>query len=141
MSKKKPSFPISEELSKYLRKYNRQTKIPVFYEDLLRFVGSVAVFDKNEEDTLWVRCWYSESEAQDVEESLKQIYTILHSDGKSQKLDHLNVDAIDFCTFGNSKPFRIKVRNILNDNFTYFYVKKWISSNFNNVKFSMKTYK
>ena len=36
----------------------------------------------------------------------------------------LNVDAIDFCTFGNSKPFRIKVRNILNDNFTYFYVKK-----------------
>ena len=26
-------------------------------------------------------------------------------------------------TFGNSKPFRIKVRNILNDNFTYFYIK------------------
>jgi hypothetical protein len=36
----------------------------------------------------------------------------------------LNVDAIDFCTFGNSQPFRIKVRNILNDNYTYFYVKK-----------------
>src|SRR5690606_21353242 len=25
--------------------------------------------------------------------------------------------------FGNSKPFRIKVRNVLNDSFTYFYVK------------------
>ena len=36
----------------------------------------------------------------------------------------LNVDAIDYCTFGNSKPFRIKIRNILNDNYTYFYVKK-----------------
>ena len=36
----------------------------------------------------------------------------------------LNVDAIDYCTFGNSKPFRIKVRNILNDNYTHFYIKK-----------------
>jgi hypothetical protein len=36
----------------------------------------------------------------------------------------LNIDAIDYCTFGNSKPFRIKVRNILNDNFTYYYIKK-----------------
>jgi hypothetical protein len=36
----------------------------------------------------------------------------------------LNIDSIDFCTFGNSQPFRIKVRNILNDNYTHFYVKK-----------------
>jgi hypothetical protein len=36
----------------------------------------------------------------------------------------LNVDEIDYCTFGNSKPFRIKVRNVLNDNYTHFYVKK-----------------
>ena len=36
----------------------------------------------------------------------------------------LNVDSIDYCTFGNSKPFRIKVRNILNDNYTHFYIKK-----------------
>jgi hypothetical protein len=34
------------------------------------------------------------------------------------------VDSIDYCTFGNSKPFRIKVRNILNDNYTHFYIKK-----------------
>jgi hypothetical protein len=36
----------------------------------------------------------------------------------------LHVDSIDYCTFGNSKPFRIKVRNILNDNYTHFYIKK-----------------
>jgi len=36
----------------------------------------------------------------------------------------LNVDYVDYCTFGNSKPFRIKVRNILNDNYTLLYVKK-----------------
>jgi hypothetical protein len=48
----------------------------------------------------------------------------LHSDGGDSSLPDLNIDAIDYCTFGNSKPFRIKIRNILNDNFTYFYVKK-----------------
>ena len=36
----------------------------------------------------------------------------------------MKIDAIDYCTFGNSKPFRIKIRNILNDNFIYFYIKK-----------------
>ena len=49
---------------------------------------------------------------------------MLHSDGNDEAIPFLNVDAIDYCTFGNSKPFRIKIRNILNDNFTYFYVKK-----------------
>src|SRR5699024_8112227 len=34
------------------------------------------------------------------------------------------VHAIDFCTFGNSKPFRVKIRNTLNDISTYFYIKK-----------------
>ena len=48
----------------------------------------------------------------------------MHSDGNEANMEFLNVDAIDYCTFGNSKPFRIKIRNILNDNFTYFYVKK-----------------
>jgi hypothetical protein len=124
MSKKKPSFPVNERLEKYLIRYDRSTEIPVFYEDLLRFSGSVSVYDKHDEDTLWVRCWYPEFEREEIDYSLKKIYTILHSDGRSQGFDHLNVDAIDFCTFGNSKPFRIKVRNILNDNFTYFYVKK-----------------
>jgi hypothetical protein len=56
--------------------------------------------------------------------SLKKVYSILHSDGSERILEYLNIDAIDYCTFGNSKPFRIKVRNILNDNYTHFYVKK-----------------
>jgi len=124
MSKKKPSFPVNETLEKYLIRYDRSTEIPVFYEDLLRFSGSVSVFDKYDEDTLWVRCWYPDFEREEINNSLKKIYTILHSDGRSDQLDHLVVDAIDFCTFGNSKPFRIKVRNVLNDNFTHFYVKK-----------------
>ena len=124
MSKKKPTFPVSNLLDEYLKKYNRNIKISIFYDDLLRFQGSVIVYDKNEKDTLWVRTYYSEYDRKEIDASLKKIYTILHSDGGNDTIPFLNVDAIDYCTFGNSKPFRIKIRNILNDNYTYFYVKK-----------------
>ena len=124
MSKKKPFFPITKELNEYLSLYNRNLKIPIFYEDLKRFSGSVVVYNKNDKDTLWVRVFYSEHERVDIDLSLKKVYNLLHSDGNESNIDFLNIDAIDYCTFGNSKPFRIKIRNKLNDNFTYFYVKK-----------------
>ena len=124
MSKKKPTYPITDILQEYLKEHGRDTKIPIFYEDLLRFQGSVSVYDKNDEDTLWVRTYYSEYDRIEIDNNLKRIYNLLHSDGNASNLPYLNVDAIDYCTFGNSKPFRIKIRNILNDNYTYFYVKK-----------------
>ena len=124
ISKRKPSFPVNERFHRYLAKYNRNIKIPVFYEDLLRFSGSIVVYDQHEEDTFWVRCYYSDHERNEIDTSLKKVYTILHSDGSDDSLEFLNIDAIDYCTFGNSKPFRIRVRNILNDSVTYFYIKK-----------------
>jgi len=124
MSKKKPFFPINSFLNEYLSEYNRNLKIPVFYEDLKRFSGSVSVYNKNDKDTLWVRVFYSEFERKEIDLSLKKVYNLLHSDGNESNINFLNIDAIDYCTFGNSKPFRIKIRNTLNDNFTYFYVKK-----------------
>ncbi|UOY05615.1 hypothetical protein L0P88_16875 [Muricauda sp. SCSIO 64092] len=124
MSKKKPAYPVSPDLDQYLEKYSRKIEIPIFYDDLLRFSGSIAVEDADGEDTLWVRVYYSDFDREEIDMSLKKVYSILHSDGSDRILEYLNVDAVDFCTFGNSKPFRIKVRNILNDNYTYFYVKK-----------------
>ncbi len=124
MSKKKPAYPVSPELDAYLEQYNRKIEIPIFYEDLLRFTGSVVVYDDDEVDTMWIRVYYSDAERQEIDLSLKRVYSILHSDGSSRIFQYLNIDAVDFCTFGNSKPFRIKVRNILNDNYLYFYVKK-----------------
>lgn len=123
ISKKKPSFPVTAKLHNYLSRYDRNTKIPIFYDDLLRFQGSVVVYDKEDNDTLWIRVYYNEFEREEIDSSLKKVYTILHSDGNENILPFLNVDAIDYCTFGNSKPFRVKIRNILNDNFTHFYIK------------------
>ena len=87
------------------------------------YLGNLFV-DKEGEDTLWLSVYYSESDRTEIENSLTKIYTLLHSDGDESYLPFLKVDAIDFCTFGNSKPFRVKVRNILNDNYTHFYIKK-----------------
>jgi hypothetical protein len=124
ISRKKPAFPINAQLQHYLTRYNRSIKIPVFYDDLLRFAGSIVVYDKNGEDTLWVRVYYPDHERDEIDMSLKRMYVILHGDGSEDSLSFLTIDAIDYCTFGNSKPFRIKVRNVLNDNHTYLYVKK-----------------
>ncbi|WP_306352907.1 hypothetical protein [Flavobacterium sp. '19STA2R22 D10 B1'] len=124
MLNKKPSYPIDDTLFDYLERYNRTTEIPIFYDDLLRFSGSVVVYDKDDQDTLWLRVYYSEYERQDIELNLKKVYTLLHSDGNEDTIPYLNVDSIDYCTFGNSKPFRVKIRNILNDNYTNFYIKK-----------------
>ncbi|NVJ89834.1 MAG: hypothetical protein HWD82_10415 [Flavobacteriaceae bacterium] len=124
ISKKKPTFPISKPLERFLIRYKRSIKVDILYSDLLRFQGSVTVFDKNDEDTLWIRTYYSEWDREEIDKNLKKIYTELHSDGSESTIPFLNIDAIDYCTFGNSKPFRIKVRNILNDNFIYFYIKK-----------------
>jgi hypothetical protein len=124
ISKKKPSFPISSKLESYLTKYSRNVMMPVFYDDLLRYSGAVEVYDKSGKDTLWIRVYYAEYERNDIDFSLKKIYTILHADGSDESIPFLNVDAIDYCTFGNSKPFRVKIRNILNDNYMYMYIKK-----------------
>jgi molybdopterin/thiamine biosynthesis adenylyltransferase len=124
ISRKKPTYPINERLYNYLTRYNRNIKIPIFYDDLLRFSGSVTVYDKYDNDTLWIRVYYPEFEQKEIDLSLKRMYNILHGDGTDAVLEYLIVDEIDYCTFGNSKPFRVKIRNILNDNYAYIYVKK-----------------
>ncbi|MEI6865649.1 hypothetical protein [Flavicella sp.] len=124
ISKKKPSFPVTNALKDYLKKYNRSVHMPVLYEDLLRYSGGIEVYDKSGTDTFWIRVYYSEFEREEIDMGLKIIYSILHADGGGDSIPFLNIDAVDFCTFGNSQPFRIKVRNILNDNYMYMYIKK-----------------
>ena len=81
MSKKKPAYPINSLLNEYLTEHSRSIKIPVFYDDLLRFQGSITLYDKNDEDTLWIRVYYSEYEREEIDLSLKKVYNILHSNG------------------------------------------------------------
>lgn len=121
---RKTIYPIQPSLYEYLEKYDRMTKIELLYDDLLRFTDFTNIEDENGKDTLWLSVYYSDHEQKEINDSLKKIYTILHSDGDQESLPFLTVDSIEFCTFGNSKPFRIRIRNILNDNYTNYYIKK-----------------
>ena len=121
---KKPTYPINNLFLDYLARFDRVSKVSIYYDDLMRFSGSINVYDTNNVDTLWIRVYYAEFERSEIDLNLKKVYSYLHSDGNIEIIKFLSVDAIDYCTFGNSKPFRVKVRNILNDNYTYFYVKK-----------------
>lgn len=123
ISRKKPFYPINNPLMNYLRKYSRELKIPVRYADLRHYFTTIPLEDQDGNRTLWETALYSESEMKELNEGLTEIYSILKSDGVTY-IDHLSVDRIDFCAFGNSQPFRVKIINHLNDNYDYFYVKK-----------------
>ena len=124
ISKKKKVYRVLPPLQAYLDQHGRAMSIPISYEDLLRFEGSVAILDKNDQDTLWVDCLYPQGERDELVTNLKRLYSILHADGSDTILPFLTVDSIAFCTFGNTKPFRIKVRNVINDNYIFLYIKR-----------------
>ena len=88
---KKPSYPINNSLQEYLERFDRVSKVTVFYDDLLRFTGSVTVYDKNDQDTLWIRVYYNEFEREEIDLNLKKIYSLLHSDGNLGILKFLNI--------------------------------------------------
>ncbi len=121
---KKPNFPISDGLRTYLRRYKRERPLPVTYERLRAFHEVIPLSDAEGRPTLWDTVIYEQAEMSVLNEGLKQIYALLKTDGDMSVMTHLYVDRVDFCTFGNSTPFRIRIVNAYNDNQDYFYVKR-----------------
>lgn len=122
-SRKKPMFPVKEELRGYLKHHGREVKLPVTYEDLLRITYSVPLKDKKGNDTLWESVVYDMHEWNFIREGLVKMYAILKTEGDLSFTKHLDVARIDYCSFGNSNPFRIRIVNKFNDNYDHYYVK------------------
>ena len=122
-SRKKPMFAVKDKLRLYLTKYGRETKLPVSYQDLLRFTYSIPLKDKFGRDTFWESVTYDMREWEWLRETLVQTYAILKTEGDLSFAEHLDVQRIDFCSFGNSQPFRIRIVNKLNDNYDHYYIK------------------
>lgn len=123
-SKKKPFYPISDNLHRYLVRYGREESIPISYEDLLDWTDEFTVYDSQGNDTLWKSVIYGPGMQAEVDDGLKRIYASLKTDGNMDVIHHLSVSRIDYCLFGNSNPFRIRIVNNFNDNHDYFYIKK-----------------
>ena len=122
-SKKKQHYTIRPELREYLLKFDREVKLPVQYSDLMRFNLKTPLRDKEGCDTLWYTVYYDESEMKELFPNLTYIYALMNTDGDTAVMEHLSVARIDYCTFANTKPFRVRIINRLNDNYDHFYVK------------------
>lgn len=123
-SRKKINFPIQPALEAYLGQHGRLVELPVRYDDLRHFSFSAPLLDNQGNDTFWETVYYNQYEKQELDTSLKMIYALLKTEGDVNVMEHLRVDRIDFCTFGNTQPFRIRIINRLNDNYDHYYVKK-----------------
>ena len=124
ISRKKPSYPLTPALRQYLRAYDREAPLPVSYADLGRFSNSFALLDRAGRDTLWQTVYYEPSMLRELNEGLVQVYALLKTAGDLSFTEHLLADRVDYCHFGNSRPFRVRILNQLNDNYDYFYVKQ-----------------
>jgi hypothetical protein len=123
-TQKKPSFPVRDGLRGYLARYKRERELPVTYERLRDFQEAIPLTDEAGKPTLWDSVIYRADEMTALYDDLKRIYALLKVDGNLAIMEHVYVDRVDFCSFGNSTPFRIRVVNAYNDNQDYFYVKK-----------------
>jgi hypothetical protein len=123
ISKKKHFVPITPLLRKYLKNEEREMKFGLEYDDLLEHQLATPLLDKQGQDTLWETVFYGIERTEKLYQSLTYIYVMLKTEGDFSSFEHLGVDRIDYCSFGNSNPFRIRIINKFNDNYDYFYIK------------------
>ena len=123
ISRKKIIYPISTMLRNYLNSYGREVDFPIHYKDLLRYSSSIPLYDFKGNDTLWESVFFNESDREEIHYNVKKIYALLKAEGDMSVMEHLYVDRIDLCIYGNTQPFRVRIVNRINDNFDYFYVK------------------
>ena len=119
---KKPNYPVAQTLRDYLGTHGRSAPLPISYEELLRHDGLMPHVDAAGRPTLWTTVLLRPQEMSELHERLVDLYQIVAADGR--RIDYLKVASIDFCAYGNSQPFRIKILNQINDNHDYYYIKK-----------------
>ncbi|MDD3178789.1 MAG: hypothetical protein PHQ04_00410 [Opitutaceae bacterium] len=121
---RKPGVPVSDALRDYLRHYRRERELSVSYAALRNFHETVPLVDAEGHPTLWETVAYRAEDMPQLNDGLKRIYALLRVDGDFSVMQHLYIDRVDFCSFGNSMPFRIRIVNAYNDNQDYFYIKQ-----------------
>ncbi len=124
ISNKKPVYRVSPYLRQYLIDYQREIDVPLTYVDLFHYDSSIALTDAQGNDTMWETVLFRQADESHIHYCLKKIYALLKVDGDISVMKHLKIDRVDLCTYGNTKPFRVRVVNQINDLFDYFYIKE-----------------
>ena len=74
ISKKKIHYPVQEGLRQLLHDIDRTAPLPIEYEQLLRYDNSVSLYNRDNEDTLWLSVSYPSYEKQEVDAALLHIH-------------------------------------------------------------------
>ncbi len=122
-SRKKKLYPVGEKLKAYLKNTGREVTLPIAHKELLNFTWSIPIKDKDGYPTHWEKAIYDTREWDYLREGLVHIYAVLKTEGDLTFIDQLDVARIDYCTFGNSLPFRIRIVNKFNSNYDHYYIK------------------
>jgi len=122
-SRKKILYPVNAELATYLIRQGREVQLPVSHKDLLNFTWSIPINDAHGNSTHWEKAIYDKRDWDFLREGLVKIYAILKTEGDMSFANQLDVARIDYCSFGNSLPFRIRIINKHNANFDHYYIK------------------
>ncbi|MDB4284846.1 hypothetical protein N9897_01250, partial [bacterium] len=58
ISRRKKFYPVSDAMREYLANTGRKSEVPLVYDDLLRFTGSIPYENPAGEETLWLEVMY-----------------------------------------------------------------------------------
>lgn len=120
--KKKRYYPVAPPLRDYLGSYQRAAEIPVRYAEMHNYAELYPLYDRDGNDTLWKTVVYDPATRAELSEKLARTYALLKTN-EDKADEHLVLKRVDFCEFGNSRPFRVRIVNQYNDNYDHFYVK------------------
>ena len=119
----KDMFPVSISFRKYLENYGREVKLPVLYSDLTNYSHANSLKDKKGKWTHWENAVYEPHQLKELKEGLVATYFLLKKQAK-QTARQYDIESVDFCDYGNSVPFRIKIADRNNGRRDFFYIKK-----------------
>ena len=120
----KDAFPVNSSFQAYLQHYGRDVEIPILYTDLANYSYADSIKDKRGKWTHWENAVYEPVQEVKIKKALIETYIILKNRAIWAPGKNFDIERIDFCEYGNSIPFRIKIIDRDKDKHDFFYVKQ-----------------
>lgn len=120
----KDAFPVNDSFQAYLEHYGRDVEIPILYTDLVNYSYADSLKDKRGKWTHWESAVYEPGQKETLRKALIETYIILKNKSIWAPERNFDIERIDFCEYGNSIPFRIKITDRDKGRHDFFYVKQ-----------------
>lgn len=120
----KDAFPVNQAFASYLHRYGRDVELPLKYSDLVNYSYADSLKDKKGKWTHWENAVYEPDQLSFLKDALVKTYVLLKSQVMCGSSRQFEVERIDFCEYGNSIPFRIKLIEVGTNQYDFFYIKQ-----------------